>query len=216
MKQKNEIIRLPREVIPATAATYAQVFAQEPWKEVSRCGKCGGFSDQQPGTNASCQCGGVYDQPAYPQQQTEQYIAAELNRPLAQGYVLAQLRLLDQVQGFGWGYQSDPQSLAEQKYRTPEMRQMVADLLAKSGFFYYVSEVGVVSQTQGQGWGKQLTSRLIETGSQVPLPTAVLRTNENSPMRYIAQSLGMKPVIGLESGNRDQENEARVLFVGRR
>lgn len=209
--------------LPQLAAVYAEVFAGQPWLEVSRCNKCGNFSSSSPDHSSNCSqngCDGVCDQEAYPLIETTRYIQNELQKPDAIGLYAVQLALMGQaadvIKGFAWGYGSQPDVLAQQKYHTQEMQKVVADLLVASGFFFYVSEVGVPTVHQGNGLGKRLTNQLIDGGIQKGLSTVVLRTNEDSPMRYIAEKVGMKPVVGLDSGVRDTENEARVLFVGKR
>lgn len=200
--------------VPEIARVYAEVFAGPPWFEVSACSRCGNFSGSSAAEKQLCSCGGSFRNTAYPQKETEQYIRKELARQSALGLWLAvgfkDLKAL----GFGWGYASSNDALASQKYKTDALQQTVRELLANTGAFFYISEVGVLPTLQGEGWGKALTSALID-GSK-SFQTVVLRTNENSPMRYISERLGMKPIMGLTSGVRDEENEARVLFVGRR
>lgn len=41
-----------------------------------------------------------------------------------------------------------------------------------------------------------------------------LITNENSAMRYIAENIGMKAILGLNTGLKDEDNEQKVLFYG--
>lgn len=68
---------------------------------------------------------------------------------------------------------------------------------------------------QGHKIGKGLTNELVCRGKDAYLGQIVLRTNENSPMRYLAEKLGLEPVIGLNNGFLDIENPQRVLFEGK-
>ncbi len=217
MKKNYEIASITPTEYTAVASTYAEVFAGEPWKEVSRCDRCSQFSSKSPLLEAGCTCGGTFNLEAYPLVDTAQYIAQELNKTDAIGIFLAQVQWLEQVQrcisGFGWGFKMTPEELSLKKYRTQEMQQLVTELLIKTGFFYYVSEVGVLPNLQGLGFGKDLTNKIVDSGKQKGYQQFVVRTNEDSPMRYILEKMGMRAIIGLQTGLKDTENEARVLFV---
>lgn len=199
---------------------YAQVFAGEPWLEVSKCSVCGGFSGQIPDIGAPCStigCSGTYNVEAYPEKETAQYIKGELSKLDVVGIQqvkMESIRLtIEEVLAFGWGYSSASSTLAGEKYSSELMRETVNDLLFRTGAFFYISEVGVLPTQQGKGVGKAITDNLASRGKQ-SFGSVVLRTNENSPMRYIAENLGMKPVIGLNTGILDTENPMRVVFVG--
>lgn len=208
----------PAEYEPV-AKTYAQVFAGEPWREVSRCSQCGEFSSANPGDQEQCACGGEFSIEAYPLEETAEYVGKELSKPDAIGLLVSQLSLMVEsirvVNGFSWGFRMNQQDL-QKKYRTDEMRDTVAALLINAGFFYYVSEVGVLPNLQGQGWGKRLTSSLVGQAEQIGYDQFVVRTNEDSAMRYILEKMGMQPILGLQTGIKDAENEKRVLFVAKR
>lgn len=198
----------------SVAQTYAQVFAGEPWKEVSKCDACGAFSAAQPTEAVLCNCGGIFAQEAYPLADTTAYVEKETTRTGGQSLVVAQLEILQaSVAGFAWGFELDASAFAEQKYRTQEMQQLICDLLVQAGFFYYISEVGVLPTLQGQGFGKKLTQRLVGQAERAGYQQFVVRTNEDSAMRYILESMGMQPILGLQTGIQDTENEARVVFV---
>lgn len=196
------------------AQVYSEVFAGPPWLEVSKCSTCGSFGSSEVAQGKSCSCGGSFDVPAYPLVETTEYVRGELARQSALGLWLAVGTKELQAKGFGWGYGTEAKMLARQKYKTDALQSIVRELLVSSGAFFYISEVGVLPSLQGEGWGKALTSALIDGSKQYS--NVVLRTSEDSPMRYISEKLGMKPVMGLQSGVRDDENEARVLFVGKR
>lgn len=221
MKRTNENKIAP--ILPqdyrAVAKTYTEVFAGPPWYEVSKCTQCGSFSGEEPQAGSTCSCGGEYASPAYPVPETTQYVANEVNKPDAIALLIAQIKLVQStsnlVKGFGWGFSMDAGEL-QGKYKTQEMQQVVADLLVNTGIFYYVSEVGVLPEMQGSGYGKRLTGSLVNQALQEGYSDFVVRTNEDSGMRYILEQMGMQPIIGLETGIKDTENEARVLFVGKR
>lgn len=219
MKKNYEIQTIQPKNYREVATTYARVFAGEPWREVSRCSACGEFSGKNPAENALCQCGGTFSQEAYPEAETTQYVGQEVTKPAAVGLFLAQVSLLAEATtsayGFGWGFQMTPQELATKKYRTEEMQKVISEVLVNSGFFYYVSEVGVLPELQGVGFGKKLTAQVVSTAQSKGYKDFVVRTNEDSAMRYILEKMGMRPVVGLKTGIRDTENPARVLFVGK-
>lgn len=220
MKNNYEIQSISPKEYRAVAATYARVFAGEPWKEVSRCDRCGQFSNESPTSNTRCACGGGFSLEAYPLPETTQYVGQEVTKPDATGVFLAQVQLLAEVQqcvfGFGWGFKMTSEELSFKKYRTQEMQHLVAELLINTGFFYYVSEVGVLPSLQGLGFGKDLTNKVVDSGKRKGYQQFVVRTNEDSPMRYILEKMGMIPIMGLQTGIRDAENEARVLFVNQK
>lgn len=200
------------------ARTYAEVFSGEPWMEVSKCDHCGEFGSSLPVENSSClRCGtGLMSLEAYPLDETVQYIKDELSHPSPRGLLGAMVNVRGgetRVEGFGWGYGLSSLQLVEAKYHSGEMREMVGRLLAENPAFFYVSEVGVIPTIQRKGLGTELTAGLVEYATQFH-KSIVLRTNEDSGMRKIAERLGMKPLYGLQTGLRDTENEARVLFLG--
>lgn len=219
MNRKYEIQPIATENYSAVARTYAQVFAGEPWREVSRCTNCGNFSQEKPQSGASCACGGAFSEEAYPLVETTNYVGRELVKPDATGLFLTQAALFNQVQqiaqGFGWGFKMSPAELS-QKYRTEEMQSVVTDLLVRAGFFYYVSEVGVLPEVQGLGFGKRLTNQVVDAGRRKGYDQFVVRTNEDSAMRYILEKMGMQAIVGLQTGVKDTENESRVLFINKR
>lgn len=196
------------------AEVYARVFAGYPWYEVSRCTTCCDFSSTLPDLKRSCNAceSGFYADPAYPLDETAAYIGSELGKPDAVGrLVLSSRRIL----GFGWGYSSLSEQLAERKYKTDEMKEVVIRLVGRGVAFFYVSEVGVLPESQKSGWGRRLTEAVVDN-RPIGLRRVVLRTNQDSGMRYIAEKLGMKPVVGLNTDIVDVENPNRVLFVGER
>lgn len=214
--KESKIVTIGRNDIPATAQVYAEVFAGLPWQEVSKCNSCGEFGSSQPSERAKCShcSSGKLSLEAYPDKETQKYIKKELAKMDALGLLAVQMNLSKLI-GFGWGYAMDGKQFVKEKYKLAEMQEMINRLLVNMGVFYYVSEVGVVESSQGSGIGKQLTHKLMDHGKHSQ-GNLVLRTNEDSAMRYIAQKAGMVPVVGLNSGNKDKENEARVIFVSKK
>lgn len=210
-----KIEKITEKSIPALAKTYAEVFAGAPWFEVSRCEACGGFGKTQPEEAAACSCGkGTFNLAAYPPKSTGEYIQREVFRQTAVGLWLSFcLQDIIEAKGFSWGYTSNSEGF-QKKYQTPEMQGAIAQLLVTSGAFFYISEVGILPQMQGQGLGKTMMKALLAQAPQ-NLPV-LLRTNEDSGLRYISEKLGMRPILGLKTGLSDTENEKRVVFWGSR
>lgn len=211
---------IEEKIIRPVAKLYGGVFAEWPWEERTKCAVCGNFSASSPEQRMQCTnpgCAGFFTEEAYPMDETVSYIRKEIQKP--QAVALAEVKMedvrmtLEDVLAFGWGFASDAQSFAKDKYATEEMRSLLKDLLVRAGTFFYVSEVGVKPETQGKGLGTKMTKRIVSQG-QTMQETIVLRTNESSPMRTIAEKMGMKPILGLKTGLTDRENEARVIFVG--
>lgn len=199
------------------AKTYALVFAGKPWFEVSKCSLCGIFSGNLPDLKVLCSCDekGEYSLEAYPLGETKDYILEELNHTNAIGLVaVARLAYEDpEVVGFAWGYGLTKAEMSETKWKSQEMRHLVNNRIGGISFFY-VSEVGVLDAYQGFKIGKGLTNELVQQGKDAHCGQIVLRTSEDSPMRYLAEKLGLEPVIGLNSGFTDIENPKRILFEG--
>ena len=204
--------------LPIVARSYAEVFSGFPWYEVSRCDSCGTFGSSLPEASSSClKCGtGVLKLEAYPLDETVDYIKEELSHRTPHGILGATVDFGERgmrVEGFGWGYGLSKLELVEAKYHSGEMQEMVCRLLTEHPVFFYVSEVGGIPDLQRKGLGTDLTTSLVEYATQYHR-AIVLRTNEDSGMRKIAERLGMKPMYGLTTGLKDSENEARVLFLG--
>ena len=207
------------EDIPRTSQIYAEVFAGNPWYEISKCNNCGQFGSNSPEEKTSCShCeSGTLSLPAYPKDSTKKYIFEELSKPDAVGLLAIYLNSAndnEQLAGFGWGYRMTDKEFVSEKYSSEEMGETILELLINSSIFYYISEVGVIETLQGQGIGKKLTHRLMDHG-QNSQGIILLRTNESSSMRYIAEKFGMIPIVGLDSGIKDAENEERVIFVNK-
>lgn len=214
--------------IEAVADLYADVFAGEPWNEVTRCA-CGKFFGAETSIGEPCPCTECALMAAYPRPETVGYIKKELGRPDARGFTIKEDK--DTV-GFSWGfpYQS-PGVFAFEKYRTQEMRDAIQATFYDSGIdgkFFYFSECGVKESARGKGYSNALSKSLIDTAKWSGLPL-VMRTNVESPMTAVAQKFGMSqilgpiPIINREAGtimagsetigSLDLENADRVLFV---
>lgn len=196
------------ERVGLIAETYAQVFAGWPWYEVSKGVGCGNFYGPSlpPGSPCPCGCGTLAL--AYPQEETSEYINAELSKPDAIGKVATESGV---IVGFGWGYKLSGKYFAENKYRDEFFKETLNNLLGES-YYYYISEVGVLPQVQGKGVGTKITTSLSLNGAFLNLPL-LMRTNIDSPMVKIAQKLGMTAIVSPFLDIKDLENEKRVIFI---
>lgn len=214
-----EFFNSSSSLVPDIAKCFAIVFAGHPWFEVSKCNKCGRYSSTLPEQSVGCNycTEGICDLEAYPLEETIAYVRGQLGRPNSVGIasVSASGSEVSKIEGFSWGYGETNQSFSSDIYKTPEMQQLIFELLRDLNIFFYVSEVGVKEELRGKGLGKTLTIETIQRSSPV-YSSVVLVTNENSGMRHIAESIGMKPLLGLNTGIKDKENEARILFVGQK
>ena len=194
--------------ISSVALLYANVFAGWPWFEVSKGPVCQKFygPDFKPGATCPCGCGTLKE--AYPKEATITYINQELSKPLAYGETIL---FEDKPVGFGWGYELSGQEFAETKYRLPESRNMIQELIGKDNIYFYISEVGIIPDMQENGLGTRITTSLVDTGSSRGLPL-LMRTNASSPMVKIAQKSGMLAIIGPKLEFVDQENPERIVF----
>ncbi len=217
------------------AITYAEVFAGEPWREVSRCAYEDGFSDQPVGS--ICDEHGTIRTSAYPLDETIEYIRAESKMPDSAFYLLENSQ---DIVGFSWGYSySSIEDFLEDKYagEAAEMRSTrdkVIMALAKAGLsgpFYYLSETGILPEYRGNGYSHQLVGRRLEFAQERGLDV-LQRTSRNSAMYNTALRVGFTQIMGKTSsrnpvrglpnvmneeciGSVDDVNEDRVLFVKR-
>lgn len=200
----------------STAKLYADVFAGEPWKEVNRCDICHTFFGPDTQVGQPCPKDGSPLGPAYPLDETVEYIKTEIDHEDGTAFILKDDQPSGRIKGFAWGYSFEsPKEYADKKYHTSETAQRVLDVLQSAGVggkFFYLSETGIVPDIRGQGLSTMLTGKLIEVAENKELP-AVLRTNEASPVVKIAKRFDMKLIMGGESGVMDGENPERVLFV---
>lgn len=205
-----EIERLNRNdlrQIKKTAEVYRKTFATEPWKEVSRCPKYGKFygPENQPGTICPCGCGKLEE--AYPVIITTKYIRDEISKTNSVAKVVTNN---GKVVGFGWAYEETGEDFANSKYK-PKNREMVANLIGKKKEIIYLSEFGLVKEERKKGKGSVITKQVIEESLKFQKPF-LMRTNKSSTMRFIAEKLGMKPIMGLGDTPTDPENPDRILY----
>lgn len=216
--------------ISQLADLYANVFAGPPWNEIARCTNTQAFygAENQPGS--ACPDCSIPLEEAYPQESTIKYILGELGKSNPIGL----LATIDtKLAGFSWGYQTDRDSLAESKWQTGKMKQVVKDLLTSRGVnnkLFYGSETGVDPKFQGKGLGKQLVNDRLKQVEESNANFMLIRTNVSSPMYGICQNLAqfkqiLGPVAkkGLVSrkfkktdeiiNTLDSENSERVLFL---
>jgi len=212
-----ELRLITEKIIAEVAEAYADIFRDPPWGENSRCQK-GNFSSALVGTLCSC-CGGILT-PAYPPEETGEYIRSETIRKGNKSR--AYLALVgEQLAGFGWGYYLNSERELLDKYKglgegeeaerfrtalfnNPYLPLMGEDIL-------YVSEVGVKARFRNQGIGSELLGMVIGDAKNV-----VLRTNLDSPMANLARKAGLEQVYLKDKFKvqvLDPSNSRRVLFV---
>ncbi len=207
----NELLQL--------ATTYAEVFAGEPWREVSRCKD--EFSSEQVGTVCG-ECG-MARTAAYPVEAQMSVITSELARPGAVCFVLEDERD-ETFAGFSWSFcYQGVDEFIEQKYTGSsagyeQLRGDVRRTLGRYGTgakdFYYLSETGIVDDTRyrGRGISKEFVRRRCDMAAALGLDI-VQRTSIESPMYRTMQSAGFTQVMGANIGVPDLMSPSRVLFV---
>ncbi|MEK7605852.1 MAG: hypothetical protein AAB478_05025 [Patescibacteria group bacterium] len=191
------------------AKLYASVFAGEPWNEVTRCG-CGKFFGAETEVGQDCECFKSKLAEAYPLAETIGYIKKELGRTDAKGFTMKEGT---EVVGFSWGfpYQS-PNQFSFDKYRTPEMRGGMSELLAQNGVdskFFYFSECGVDSNSRGKGYSNKLSGSLVNVARWAGLPL-IMRTNAQSPMIAVADRFNMTQLMGPQAEIDREQREIKV------
>lgn len=201
------------------ATTYADVFAGEPWQEVSRCED--GFSSEPSGSRCD-QCGEVRTD-AYPLEPQMRTITSELERPGAACFVLENER--DKTfAGFSWSFcYENIDEFIEQKYAGSgaayeQLRGDVRRVLGRYGIgarsFYYLSETGIIDDPRyrGRGTSKAFVWRRMKVAAELGLDI-VQRTSIESPMYRTMKATGFTQVMGENIGEPDVVNRSRVLFV---
>lgn len=215
------------------AVTYADVFAGEPWKEVSKCDYEDGFSDQPVGS--LCDEHEAVRAPAYPLDETIAHIQAEAEKPDAAFYLLEGK---EGMAGFSWGYSyASIEEFLAAKYagESEEMhttRAKVTAALADVGLhgpFYYLSETGILPAYRGHNFSDQFIQRRMEFAHERGLDV-LQRTSRRSAMYNTAKTAGFTQIMGKTSTRNpfrglpntmnddfirsvDDINEDRVLFV---
>lgn len=193
--------------LKSVAEVYRKTFATDPWREVSRGFVCGNFygPENPPGTICPCGCGKLEE--AYPVVKTTKYIRDEISKPNSVAKVVMEN---GKPVGFGWAYEETGEDFANLKYK-PESREMVANLIGKKQKVIYLSEFGLVEEERKKGKGMVITKQVVEESLKFQKPF-LMRTNRGSTMRFIAEKLGMKPIMGSENTPPDPENPDRILY----
>ncbi len=223
----------PSEVeLGQMAEVYANAFAGTPWHEYTQCPVDGEFFGRETQPGQICSRDGAALELAYPQEDTEKYITAELMRPDSSLFLLKDI---DRLVGFTWGFSYDtPEQFAEEKYKTAEMQENVVRSLARYGVtsaFYYLSESAILDDPslRGRGISLRFHEARLAVAEENALP-AVQRTSSEGPMYRTSLKSGMTQIMGPEvivdtrartfqrTGNIvhdeiDTEMEPRVLFV---
>lgn len=227
---------LPAPDLEALSKLYARVFAGEPWNEYTVCPISGAFFGTNTRPEDSCpeaECGATL-QPAYPLEQTKDYIAGELARPDAALLLLRDQEREGKLVGFSWGFSYDsPEAFAAAKYKTPAMQTAIGQLLrglelGTSGL-WYLSESGIEndSRYRGKGISREFHTRRLEIARSLGLD-AVQRTSAYGNM-YRTSKRTMAQIMGIETAPdisgaleptgivvnelTDSEIEGRVLFA---
>lgn len=207
----NELARL--------AATYAGVFAGNPWREVSRCRD--GFSPEAAGSQ--CQDCGEARSEAYPLALQMEAITNELLRPNAACFVVEDEQR-DAIVGFSWSFcYGNVDELLDWKYEGDTqqyelLRGDVRRVLGRYGIdaqaFYYLSETGIIDDPRyrGRGISKELVRHRVEVAEERGLDI-VQRTSIESPMYRTMLSAGFTQVMGININEPDRVNPDRVLFI---
>ena len=218
------------------ATTYAQVFAGDPWFEVTRCTSPERefYSEGTPGDLCNKHQTPLTE--AYPHEEQMEAILGEMNHPDASMFVLEDG---PQIVGFSWAYTYEsPEEFIASKYQgesreAQELRDNVSLLLARHGLygaFYYLSETGIKPDPRyrGHGYSNELVQRRLEVARERGLDV-LQRTNCDSAMYNTAKTAGFQQINGRVSvrimggrnhltdeyiGNfKDPINPNRVLFL---
>lgn len=138
-----------------------------------------------------------------------QYIQTELSKPNSKSVILTNPNS-SQIVGFGWGYEfPNPTELVNSKWpSTSDLnKQLLSDVITSQTGpkkIWYLSEVGILPEQQNQSLGTSIVTKLI---SKTSLPI-IMRTNQNSSMKFIAQKTGFSIVTNFS----DPIDPTRVLF----
>lgn len=215
--------------IDRVAKLYADVFAGPPWNEATKCASTDSYYGLDQPVGSPCPDCQTPLLEAYPRQDTISYILKELGQINPVG-LLAFVK--EELAGFSWGYETTVEALVTSKWKTSEMQQAVKNILGQYGVkdpVFYGSETGVDPKYQGLGIGKTLVRRRLHQVAKTKVDSMVVRTNLNSPMYGICQSIGFQQILG-PTATRDEktgkysnefqyvnkidsENIDRVLFL---
>lgn len=211
--------------ITKLAILYANVFKGPPWNEAIRCNTCDNFGPDILKLNSTCECGGIF-QEAYPTETTKKYIQNEMKKNNSRLITYSEK---EKLIAFGWGYELTGQQLANEKWRTSDMREAMLKIINKkiqsvNSSLFYISEVGVDPNERTKGIATRVIQQLINC-TNLPI---IYRTNCESPMMVIGNNLGFTQIQGPEVqinktmkkiyttniilDTYDTENPARVLL----
>jgi GNAT superfamily N-acetyltransferase len=211
--------RFTGDELARLATTYADVFAGNPWREVSRCKD--GFSPEPVGLRCE-DCGDMRSE-AYPLVPQMETITAELSRPNAACFVVEDEQN-GAIVGFSWGFAyENVEELLAQKYdgaaaEYAQLQDDVRRVLGRYGIgaqaFYYLSETGIIDDPRyrGRGISKELVRRRQDVAESQGLDI-VQRTSIESPMYRTMHSAGFTQVMGRNIDVPDVVNTDRALFV---
>jgi GNAT superfamily N-acetyltransferase len=228
---------LPESDLESLAKLYALVFAGKPWNEYTVCPANGTFfgTDTKPDdTCPEADCGATL-QPAYPLEQTKDYITGELARSDAALLLLRDEERDGELVGFSWGFSYDsPEALAAAKYKTPAMQVAIGGLLRRlelgANGLWYLSESGIENDPRyrGKGISREFHAKRLEIARSLGLD-AIQRTSAYGNMyrtskRTMTQIMGtetapdaisgeLQPTGTIANGLEDSELAGRVLFA---
>lgn len=198
------------EVLKKIAVLYADVFADEPWKEYKKCSK----DELKFGRGVGEVCPKCKNdlEDFYPVDQTVKNIAKEI------GIAGSKLILFrdgnEDVYAAGWGFPIGITAFRS-KYETSRM-QDIAERALRSNLqgetFFYMSEIMVDEKVRRQGIATRITTDLLERANGLGLDM-VVRTSLDSKMAPIAQKFSMVQIV---KEGEDLEMEGRVLFLKKR
>jgi hypothetical protein len=225
--------------LEALAELYARVFAGEPWNENTICPSSNAFFGTDTQAGEMCPetgCGAILA-PAYPLEQTTDYIAGELTRPDAALLLLRDRGRQDALVGFSWGFSYDsPESLASAKYKTQTMQAAIGGLLRRLNLgtngLWYLSESGIENDPRyrGRGISREFHTRRLAIAHQLGVD-AIQRTSAfgnmyRTSMRTMTQIMGVETVPDVSGILKltgivvndvpDTEIDGRVLFARRK
>lgn len=218
------------------ADTYAEVFAGDPWYEVTRCTSSEREFRRTGAPGDICPSHATPLTAAYPRDEQMEVILGEVSHRDASMFVLEDG---PRVVGFSWAYAYEsPDDFIDAKYQgesseAEQLRENVSRLLARHGLygpFYYLSETGIIpdARYRGHGYSNELIHRRLEVADSLGLDV-LQRTSCDSAMYNTAKTAGFQQINGRVSvrvpggrnhltneyvGNfRDPINPDRVLFL---
>jgi hypothetical protein len=188
------------------AKTYAEVFAGDPWNEVTQCIGCNRFFGPDSYVGMRCKGGLCDGEPlteAFPVEKTALDLIRDANRSGSAAKVLLSER---QPVGFAFGFPYTNGEFEVDRYNTSSGREVVSKFLNQLGLnavTFYISEVGIKPEFRGNGYSNTLVDELIDQASLLELGL-LMRTNRESPMVAVAKRARMGQIMGPEVAISDQ------------